>query len=151
MDESTRAWVQQVVDLSHRLMELDTERDNILHLLTQLRGGQPASGTVRPIISEKRPRPREQGFVPPTSGVSKRVYDHILANPGVSFTTDQMTTALELDETKRPSVTTALSRLAQGKVVVRSGFGQYVFPLAPTDDLPEVSTLIGGPEDPIDK
>lgn len=149
MDNSTRDWVQQVVELTKRLLELDAERDRVMEQLALLRAGEKptlgiAAGAMRP------PRREKVGFTPPTSGVSKMVYDHILANPGVAFTTDHMTKNLGLDESRRPAVTTALSRLAQAKVIERSGFGTYVFPSPSQDPSSESSNTPGGPEQQID-
>lgn len=150
MDTNTHDWLQKVVELTRRLIELEAERDRVMDQLVQLRGESGSSAAIVPAPTPRKPRHEEAIFTAPGGGVSKLVYDYITAHPGIEFSTDQMTSALGLDESKRPSVNTAMSRLARAKVVERSGFGRYIAALPAADNPSEDQLPTGGTETQID-
>jgi hypothetical protein len=150
MSIDTRDWAERVAELYSRLLTIDTERTSILEQLANLRAG--AGPSVEPDSGNKpkRPSPADDEPTIPKKGVAQDVYNHILASPGIEFTTEAMTTALGLDDTKKPVVTTALSRLFRSGLLKRPKIGVYVLPAQNQDEQPHTQVNLGGAATQID-
>lgn len=150
MSVDTRDWAEQVADLYKRLLQLDSERNEILEQLAQLRVGSAIRDSTQSQKKPSRIGQAEDDLTIPKKGIAHDVYNHIMANPGMDFTAESMTAALSLDESKKPVVTTALSRLFRARLLRRPSPGVYVLPISDDAGLPALLTPEGGPEPQID-